>query len=116
MAGVGDRSGVVGQGPGCAGGIEDHVTIARLGLYANHYPAYINNGLCDIGPVHGSAYGPCPGTPGFSAPGPSPAEWIMIEDHPTEAAVDKVTLHRTRSWSSSTQVRDTPREGPRPKD
>jgi hypothetical protein len=47
------------------------VTIAPLGLYANHspaYPAYIINGQCDIGPVHGTAYGPCPGTPGFSAP------------------------------------------------
>jgi hypothetical protein len=47
------------------------LTIAPLGLYANRspaYPAYIINGQCDIGPFHGSAYGPCPGTPDFSAP------------------------------------------------
>ena len=47
------------------------ITIAPLGLYANNspvYPSYIINGQCDIGPVHGSAYGPCPGTPEFSAP------------------------------------------------
>jgi hypothetical protein len=48
------------------------ITIAPVGLYANNspttYPAYIINGQCDIGPVHGSAYGPCPGTPGFTAP------------------------------------------------
>jgi Spirocyclase AveC-like len=47
------------------------ITIAPVGLYANHspaYPAHIINGQCDIGSVHGSAYGPCPGTPGFTAP------------------------------------------------
>ncbi len=47
------------------------ITIAPLGLYANNspaYPAYIINGQCDIGSVRGSAYGPCPGTPGFTAP------------------------------------------------
>jgi hypothetical protein len=46
-------------------------TIAPVGLYANNspaYPAHIINGQCDIGSVHGSAYGPCPGTPGFTAP------------------------------------------------
>ncbi|ORX00207.1 hypothetical protein AWC29_26995 [Mycobacterium triplex] len=47
------------------------VTIAPVGLYANNspaYPAHIVNGQCDIGSVRGSAYGPCPGTPGFTAP------------------------------------------------
>jgi Spirocyclase AveC-like len=47
------------------------ITIAPVGLYANNsptYPAHIINGQCDIGPVRGSAYGPCPGTPGFTAP------------------------------------------------
>lgn len=47
------------------------ITIAPVGLYANDspvYPAHIINGQCDIGPVQGSAYGPCPGTPGFTAP------------------------------------------------
>jgi uncharacterized protein DUF5135 len=47
------------------------LTIAPVGLYANSsptYPAHIVNGQCDIGPVQGSAYGPCPGTPGFTAP------------------------------------------------
>lgn len=47
------------------------ITIAPVGLYANNspaYPAHIVNGQCDIGSVHGSAYGPCPGTPGFTAP------------------------------------------------
>ncbi|TAM67455.1 MAG: spirocyclase, AveC family [Mycobacterium sp.] len=47
------------------------VTIAPVGLYANNsptYPAHIINGQCDIGSVRGSAYGPCPGTPGFMAP------------------------------------------------
>jgi Spirocyclase AveC-like len=47
------------------------ITIAPVGLYANHspaYPQYIINGQCDIGSVHGSSYGPCPGTPGFTAP------------------------------------------------
>jgi hypothetical protein len=47
------------------------ITIAPVGLYANNSPAYpphIVNGQCDIGSVHGSAYGPCPGTPGFTAP------------------------------------------------
>jgi hypothetical protein len=47
------------------------ITIAPVGLYANHspvYPAYIINGQCDIGSAHGSSYGPCPGTPGFTAP------------------------------------------------
>ncbi|WP_236977021.1 MULTISPECIES: spirocyclase AveC family protein [Mycobacterium] len=47
------------------------LTIAPVGLYANNsptYPAHILNGQCDIGPVQGSAYGPCPGTPGFTAP------------------------------------------------
>jgi Spirocyclase AveC-like len=47
------------------------ITIAPVGLYANNspaYPQYIINGQCDIGSVHGSSYGPCPGTPGFTAP------------------------------------------------
>ena len=47
------------------------ITIAPVGLYANNspaYPAHIINGQCDIGSVRGSAYGPCPGTPGFTAP------------------------------------------------
>ena len=47
------------------------ITIAPVGLYANNspaYPAHIVNGQCDIGTVQGSAYGPCPGTPGFTAP------------------------------------------------
>ncbi len=47
------------------------ITIAPVGLYANDspaYPEYIINGQCDIGSVHGSSYGPCPGTPGFTAP------------------------------------------------
>jgi hypothetical protein len=47
------------------------ITIAPVGLYANNspaYPAHIINGQCDIGAVCGSAYGPCPGTPGFTAP------------------------------------------------
>ncbi|CQD17432.1 postpolyketide modification protein [Mycobacterium lentiflavum] len=47
------------------------ITIAPVGLYANNspvYPAHIINGQCDIGSGHGSAYGPCPGTPGFTAP------------------------------------------------
>jgi len=47
------------------------ITIAPVGLYANNspaYPAYIINGQCDIGSVRGSSYGPCPGTPGFTAP------------------------------------------------
>jgi hypothetical protein len=47
------------------------ITIAPVGLYANNspaYPAHIVNGQCDIGTTHGSSYGPCPGTPGFTAP------------------------------------------------
>jgi Spirocyclase AveC-like len=47
------------------------ITIAPVGLYASDspaYPEYIINGQCDIGTVHGSSYGPCPGTPGFTAP------------------------------------------------
>jgi hypothetical protein len=47
------------------------ITIAPLGLYANNspvYPAHFINEQCDIGPMHGSAYGPRPGTPGFTAP------------------------------------------------
>ena len=47
------------------------ITIAPVGLYANNspaYPAHIINGQCDIGSMRGSGYGPCPGTPGFTAP------------------------------------------------
>lgn len=32
------------------------------------YPAHTVNGLCDNGAFHGTAYGPCPGNPGYRAP------------------------------------------------
>lgn len=50
------------------------LTVAPLGLYAENtpdYPRHIVNDLCDTGypgAVTGTAYGPCPGTPQFTAP------------------------------------------------
>jgi hypothetical protein len=47
------------------------VVVGPMGLYAkdsSRYPDHIINGTCDIEDVQGTAYGPCPGTPGFKAP------------------------------------------------
>jgi hypothetical protein len=45
--------------------------MANMGLYASHtpnYPPSIINNSCNVGSIHDSPYGPCPGTPGFRAP------------------------------------------------
>ena len=45
--------------------------VGGMGLYAKNtpdYPAHTVNGMCDVGTVTGTAYGPCPGTPGYKAP------------------------------------------------
>jgi hypothetical protein len=44
---------------------------AGVGLYAAPYPklpAYIINGMCDPPGATGTAYGPCPGSPGYRLP------------------------------------------------
>jgi Spirocyclase AveC-like len=46
------------------------------GAYADHFakdtPAHIVNGVCDTHEITGTAYGPCPGMPGYRIPSPSP--------------------------------------------
>ena len=47
------------------------VMVVATGFYADPYPKlppYVLNDLCDGPGVTGTAYGPCPGTPGYRAP------------------------------------------------
>lgn len=47
------------------------LTVAVTGLYADPYPVlprHLVNDLCDTPGVSGTAYGPCPGTPGYRIP------------------------------------------------
>jgi hypothetical protein len=45
------------------------------GAYSNHFaentPAHVVNGVCDTHEITGTAYGPCPGMPGYMIPLPS---------------------------------------------